>query len=482
MRLWKKILLGIGIVVLVAAGLFVTFVGPWPTYSSGFEGTRYYNNALAAIDKNVKQCEVTNTPGRLQAGWGVASITPPVGTPLAGYGARHGKPSTGVHDELCVKAVAFSDGKDTAVVTGADMLLVPPSVADAVRTEVAKQTPLTANNLFFTASHTHDGPGGLAPGLAAASTFGKYDPKIPELLTQAFTKAIVDALNSLGPAKISHGKVNAEQYIRNRARQAAVDPDLNYIVIQKEDGKRCYVMRFSAHPTILSDDNMQFTAEYPGYLQRAIEKATGGTAVYLGGAVGSMGPRPPDAPDPFARCQAMGEGLANLVLGDLKNLNFVSNADVVSVGIGFELPPLQFRPSSPNWRLSPFLGKILGMSGKGWMTAVRVGDVVFINSPGDFSGEISLTWKQWAAAKGYDLWVSGFSGDYAGYISPDKYYQEVRDEKGRLAYETGLMSWTGPHQEAFFTSLMKHMVESMGAPSSAQHVQQGSAMNAAPVS
>jgi hypothetical protein len=122
------------------------------------------------------------------------------------------------------------------------------------------------------------------------------------------------------------------------------------------------------------------------------------------------------------------------------------------------------------------------MSGKGWMTAVRVGDVVFINSPGDFSGEISLTWKQWAAAKGYDLWVSGFSGDYAGYISPDKYYQEVRDEKGRLAYETVLMSWTGPHQEAFFTSLMKHMVESMGAPPGAQHVPQGSAMNAAPVS
>jgi hypothetical protein len=30
---------------------------------------------------------------------------------------------------------------------------------------------------------------------------------------------------------------------------------------------------------------MQFTAEYPGYLQREIERVTGGTAVYLGGAV-----------------------------------------------------------------------------------------------------------------------------------------------------------------------------------------------------
>jgi hypothetical protein len=482
MRLWKKILLGMGVFLIAAAGLFVTFVGPWPTYSSGFEGTRYYNNALAAIDKNVKQCEITAAPGRLQAGWGVANIVPPIGAPLAGYGARRGKPSTGVHDELYVKAVAFSDGKDTAVVTGADMLLVPPSVADAVRTEVAKQTPLTANDLFFTASHTHDGPGGLSPGLAATVSFGKYDSKIPEMLTQAFVKAILDAYKSLGPAKMAHGKVNAEQYIRNRTRQAPVDPDLNFMVIEKDDGNRCYVVRFSAHPTILSDDNMQFSAEYPGYLQRAIEKATGGTAVYLGGAVGSMGPRAPEAPDPFSRCQAMGEGLANLVLGNLQNLDFVSNADVVSIGIGFDLPSLQLRPQSPKWRVSPFLGRLAGMTGKGWMTAVRVGDVMFVSSPGDFSGEISLTWKDWAKAKGYDLWVSGFSGDYVGYISPDKYYQEVRDEKGRVAYETGEMSWTGPHQEAFFTSLMKHMVESMGAPPGAQHVPQGSAMNAAPAS
>jgi hypothetical protein len=485
MRLWKKIVLGIGVFVIVLVGVFVIFVGPWPTYSAGFEGTRYFNDAVAAIDKNVKQCEVTNAPGRLQAGWGVAKVTPPAGTPLAGYGARRGRPSTGVHDDLYVKAVAFSDGKDTAVVLGADILLVPPNVADAVRAEVAKQTPLTANNLFFTASHTHDGPGGLGEGIMAKTAFGKYDPKIPELLARAFTSAVIDAYKSLGPAKMAHGKVNAEQFVRNRARQGPVDPDLNFMIIEKDDGKRCYVVRFSAHPTILSDDNMQFSAEYPGYLQRAIEAATGGTAVYLGGAVGSMGPRAPEAPDPFTRCEAMGEGLANLVLNatrSSKDFNFVSNADVVSVGVGFQLPPLQLRPSSTKWRLSPFLARIAGMRGTGWMTAVRVGDVMFVSSPGDFSGEISLTWKEWAKGKGYDLWVSGFSGEYAGYISPDKYYQQVRDEKGKVEYETGMMSWTGPHQEAFFTSLMKHMVESMGAPPGTQQAQQGSALNAVPLS
>ncbi len=480
MRLWKKILLGIAIFLVVVAGLFVLFIGPWPVYTSGFEGTSYFNDAIAAIDTNAKECEITDKPGQLKVGWGSASIVPAIGTPLAGYSARNSKPSTGVHDELYVKAVAFSDGKDTAVVCGADMLLVPPNVAEPVRAEVARQTKLTANDIFFTASHTHDGPGGLSPGLIAGFSFGKYDPKVPEMLIKSFTKAIVDAHNSLAPAKMAHGKVNAAQFIRNRAREAGVDPDLNYMVIEKEDGKRCYVLRFSAHPTILDDDNMQFTAEYPGYLQRAIEQATGGTAVYLGGALGSMGPKAPDGPDPFTRSQKMGEGLAKLLLDKLQseNLNFVSNVDVASVGVAFKLPPFQMRPVSAKWRVSPLVAKIAGLRDTGWMTAVRVGDVEFVNAPGDFSGEISVSWKNWAASKGLDLWTSGFSGEYAGYISPDKYYADSKGE-----YETGVMSWTGPHQEAFFTALMQHMVESLGkAPGAQQAMQQGSGANAVPVS
>ena len=102
------------------------------------------------------------------------------------------------------------------------------------------------------------------------------------------------------------------------------------------------------------------------------------------------------------------------------------------------------------------------------MSAVRVGDVVFVASPGDFSGEIASTWREWATPKGINLWVSGFSGDYAGYISPDRYSGELFDEKGNLSYETGQLSWLGPHMEGFFTALMQHMIDAMGKPVPAQ--------------
>jgi len=100
------------------------------------------------------------------------------------------------------------------------------------------------------------------------------------------------------------------------------------------------------------------------------------------------------------------------------------------------------------------------------MTAVRVGNIVFVNTPGDFSGEIAVTWRQMAANKGLDLWASGFSGEYAGYISPDRYYLDVRDKRGNPQYETAIMSWFGPHLEGYLTTLMARMVDSLGKPSS----------------
>ena len=281
MRLWKKILIGIGVFVLVLAGLIVTFIGPWPTYSSSFEGTPYFNKAITAIDENVKLSKITDSPGRLKGGWGVASIVPAIGTPLAGYSARNSKPSTGVHDELYVKALAFSDGEDTAVVAGADMLLVPPNIAEPIREAVAKETPLKAGNLFFTASHSHDGPGGLSPGLIAGISFGKYDPKVPEMLIKSFTKAIVDAYKSMEPAKLAHGKIDAPQFIHNRTREAPCDTQLSWLVVEKDSGKRCYCVSYSAHPTCLMTTTCNSRRNIPATSSEQSNRPRGPRASFL---------------------------------------------------------------------------------------------------------------------------------------------------------------------------------------------------------
>ena len=455
----RKILLLLAGVPAIVAGCFVVLAGPWPTYKSGFEDKSYYKRALAAIERERERLSRGEAIGRFQAGWSARSITPPIGTPLAGFGDRKGKPSTGVHDEIFVKAMAVSDGGDTAVIVGADMLIIPENVAEQVRVRVSRQTPLTANAILFNASHNHSGPGAFGPGYTSRAFNGPYDPNIPEFLAGAFTEAIVEAYRSLEPAKVAHGGVDVPQYIRNRTRRdGPVESELSYMLIEQQDGDRCFVVSYSAHATILGGGNMQFTGEYPGFLVRRIKEQTGAEAIYLGGSVGSMSPRPPEGDDPFDRCRAMGEALADKVLEAVADTKpFDDAVDVASVGFAIRLPPFQIRLNE-KWRVSKFLFPILGIDTDGWMQAVRIGDVALVGTPADFCGEISVDLKSRMQNRVGDLWVLSFNGDYAGYISPDRYYYD-KDENGGYGYERGIMSWIGPDQEAFTVSLIRRMLD-----------------------
>lgn len=456
-----KILLTFAILLVVMAGCFVVLVGPWPTYKSGFEDKPYYKKTLTEIERHKKRLSKNSDIGQFQAGWGSCSIMPPPGTPLAGYGDRKGKPSTGVHDEIFVKALAVSDGTDVAVIVGADMLIIPENVADMVRERVSKQTPLTSNEILFSASHNHSGPGGFAPGFASKAFNGPYDPNIPDFLASVFTEVIVEAYRSLEPAKVTYGGLDAPEYIRNRTRKnALVDSELSYMLIEQNDKDCCFVISYSAHPTILGGDNMKFTGEYPGFLMRRITEQTGAEAIYLGGAVGSMSHRAPEGANGFERCRAMGEALADKIIRDIAGTGqFKDKVDVASIGFSIDLPPFQLRLNE-NWRVSKFLFPILGIDTDGWMHAVRIGDVVLVGTPADYCGEISLDLKSRLQDRVGDLWVLGFNGDYVGYISPDKYYYE-KDEDGGYGYERGVMSWIGPDQEAFTVSLIMHMIDAL---------------------
>lgn len=456
MKRWKKILLG-GLGVFTGLLLAViAILGPWPVYSStNFEKSSYYQEALSRIDAAAQESNVTSQPAPLQAGWAVRTITPPSGAPLAGYGDRNGAPSTGVHDDLHAKAVALSDGKDTVVLVGADLLLMPPEATELANMEVAAKTSVRPSHILYHASHTHCGPGGMVPGIIAKMAMGQYNPEVPKVLAKAFSEAIIEAVQNLKPAKLGHGTVDAAQYIRNRTREAGVDPTLNVARIEQDGGARCYMVRFSGHPTIYGGDMMQFSAEYPGALQRSIEKETGGTAVYLGGAVGSMSVRAPEGTSAEARVEATGQILAKLALEKASALTMESAVDIASMSVSVKMPPAQWRPVSSSWRISPVFSHWAGMDGKAALQCARIGSMMVAGASFDFSGEVSLAWQNWAREHQWDLWVTSFAPGYCGYLSPDRYYGE-HDKKGGMGYEIGLMNWYGPDTETYMTQLFEH--------------------------
>ena len=179
--------------------------------------------------------------------------------------------------------------------------------------------------------------------------------------------------------------------------------------------------------------------------------------MYLAGSLGSMSPAPPEAGDEFESARSYAQVLARALppaeqLDEVRT-DSLSVAELVAHG-----PPMQLRVA-PWLRMSPLFLRMNGVTGRVRMTAIRMGDLVFLGFPGDFSGELGVALRTEYAPEPRLLPMS-FSGAYLGYISPDVYYDELYDDGG-LAYETGIMSWTGPHQERFFVSVAGEMIRAV---------------------
>jgi hypothetical protein len=455
-RLWLPILAA-GFVLTSTA--CITLLGPWPVYSdSRYRESGYFKTALREIESGALRAGLGEAPRPLHAGWASRDITPSVGTTMAGFGSRdNGKRSTGIRDRLFTHAVAFNDGADTAMIIVADMLVVPPRIAWAVRDALAETPGIEPDGILFNATHTHSGPGGFAPGLAGRLAGGKFNPEIESMIVRAMTDSARDAVASMAPVKLASGSAHVPRYIENRVRDdAPVDAELAFLALKAEGGREAFIVSYAAHPTVFNRHMLEFSRDYPGELQDALAEATGADVIFLSGAVGSMGDDRPKAVSYSESARMMGEGLSVPIIARSEDLPYEDAVDVAAFGFSMGMPPIQVRPVNAGFRISPWLARRIGIERKGWLQFLRLNDMLFVGLPFDFSGETSLVWKAWAGERDLDLWPVSFSGHYAGYLTPDLYYL---DEP--LEYETREMSWLGPNLEAYLTDLFHHAVEEM---------------------
>ena len=153
-RVWKMLVL----CAVSLLALMVIFVGPWPQYRGHFRDTSYAKETSKALAQATATLKPQASPGRpLQVGFGSAKLTPPLGSPLRLFDRVQG-----IHDDCWAKAMAFSDGADRALILSGDMLIVSRHVSDAVLAQLKKKFGFNDGQVFFAATHTHNGPGGWA--------------------------------------------------------------------------------------------------------------------------------------------------------------------------------------------------------------------------------------------------------------------------------------------------------------------------------
>ena len=426
---------------------------------------KYYTATAARL----RALEGTNrvVRGELAAGFGRAKLSPAVNfahdTPaqgqframsLAGYGNRHGKPATGVHDDLYIKAVALRVQDRVGVMVGADALIIPRDVEEKAMRRLEHESGLTREQVYLSATHTHSSLGGWGEGMVAESFAGPFQPGAQVWFSDCIVTAVQNALKDLKPARFGQGRFNASRFIRNRlvGELGKVDPEFCYAVVEQDGGKPAVLGIFGAHATILSSDMMQFSADYPGAWERKIEEVTGGIGVFLAGGVGSHSPVP--GTNGLAGVEQMGQALAQMVLERLPGTRLTNSVTFGMLGLDVLMPPLNVRISD-GLRLRPWLAaRLVPAKSTSFLQAFRINGCVWISTPCDFSGELALGIKDLLRARGSDAIITSFNGDYVGYVVSARYYH-------LNGYEPRLMSFFGPYVPDYFDELIRSMALSL---------------------
>lgn len=396
----------------------------------------YYQQTIARLQTSAKTNALAR--GELSAGFGSAKLTPTFPLPLSGYGDRKGKLATGVHDDLFVKAVALRVGNRTGIIFGADALIVPREVSDAAAAKLKQEFGLSRDQLYFSATHTHCSIGGWGHGIVGEMFAGPFDQKSPGLFVDCILKAARAAIADLKPAQFGRGSFRAPEFIRNRlvGELGKVDSEFTYALLKQSGGRTGVIGSYSAHATVLGGSVMEYSGDYPGQWQRAIEEGPSGFAVFLAGGVGSHSPVPGERG--FAGAQKMGRALAAKMLQQLADTR---TTNVIALGIlaaDVALPEMNQRVTD-GIRLRPWVSRQLLPSPRDtFVQAFRIDNSIWISTPCDYSGELALGVKDMLRARGFTGVVTSFNGDYIGYVIPSRYYH-------MSGYEPRIMSFYGPY-------------------------------------
>jgi hypothetical protein len=219
-----------------------------------------------------------------QAGAAKIDITPPVGLPMWGYGARHDSPAVGVRDPLRARALVLAAGKERIALVSLDLGRAPTRQSTAaIRARVKAAAGI--EHLFLVGSHTHHGP--------VIELHGRPDPKtdyVAELEWQ-LGDVILEAARALQPARLGVASRQVP-YNRNRHSQLPEKPvDREFLVLRVENlnGRPiAHAVNFAGHPTMRPAQECKYSADYPGPLADLVEQETGVPCLFLQGAAGDL--------------------------------------------------------------------------------------------------------------------------------------------------------------------------------------------------
>ena len=446
-RIWIRFLLG-----LIAWGITI---GPWPARDeSPNEGS------LPVTAGSPARFSPGNRGyGSVRVGLATVDLVPPRPLPLAGHIGGIAAPFVAVNSRCEAKALTVVVADASVTILTADLLLIDARMAR----EVLERAGLPRDQVYFTATHTHGGPGGWGIHPLERLVAGTYDPAEFDRLVDRLVDVIRRSRATLVPAEVAFVQVAAPGMGWNRIIPGGpTDETLSAWVFRSppplpgRPGAQpalATLAVFGTHATVAHPTPPRLGADYPGAFATELPRiADAGEVLFAAGTVGDAGPVRPRAPNEQAAAESYGRTLAGYLAPALKAAEFHGAVEFINLGIGVDLPPVQVPFRLATLRLSPLVTWWIGRP-KAYLHAVRLGPAVLVGFPGDYAGEL-------ARAIRCDLPVvaTSFAGDYKGYLVSAGTF------RARACYETRWMSFFGPHLGDHLTRVAEAMVGRLVTP------------------
>jgi len=372
-------------------------------------------------------CAVTaKAQGKLMAGVAKTDITPPIGTPLAGYGARRAQPSTGVHDPTEARALILDNGTEKLALVSVDHLGFDHGMVDRIRASASAATQISPDHIFIMSSHTHSGGGAFMEMLPLLANVlaGKFDLKIRALYEQRTAEAIIDANKTMKPVRIGFGAGEARGISRFRSSwppNGPVDPEVGVIRVDSATtGKPLAVLiNFAAHPTVLGAENMTFSADFVGYARDALEKMAGGAAmaIFANGAQGTIAPHAFQGDDAWQRAENVGTILASEAFKVMLMIKLQDSVDIklVRTPLTLKIVPTSVFP--------PAMSYPPGYESE--INAISFDNrIAFVAIPGELGSILNFQVKERGKMLGFEkTFLLGLTNDALGYIITEDEYR-----------------------------------------------------------
>jgi neutral ceramidase len=393
----------------------------------------------------------------LLAGVAKINLTPPLEmkAALGGYGERENKPAVGVHDAIWAKALLLTRGEQKFVIITADVLGFPPKFKPSILKRLSSEG-WEANRIMLLPSHSH-----TSLDLMALHPDNVFDNKRVGLFHKELFEHTADQLTQLIRASgknltpILAGSTNMTVPNRNRNRRrglTAHDTTLTVTRIDTTTGTPLAVLvNWTAHPTFMDENDMLFSGDWPGHLQRTVEALIGHGALtlYYNGAEGDQSPVPPaDCDSHWERAERYGREMGIL---SWRLWETIKPAEVTRFSYhteSIDLPKRQWHPDFmktggaeyglDETKMQGFLDQLNPT--RTHSTCLRLGELEILGVPGEMAAQLGMDIKSKArklSGAKYPT-IGGLADEWVSYILSAEEYRKGGYEASMSFYGEAL--------------------------------------------